>query len=314
MVDEEEFRRLIKYIILQITISPSLICDLLVFIYFIHSYRKEILYSPHNHTILCLLIISFIQKITDLPLLLYYLRWGIVLNESPIFCLIWNWLDYSLCCISLFLLTLCSIQRHFFIFHSQIMKKSFYLVLFHYIPLFVCLLYGPIFYLNVIFFPRECTNIWDYSLLFCGGACYSYVPFLGTFDWLFHYGSPMLFIFITNILLVCRVMYQKIQRRQNIEWRRQKRMIVQLSFISLLYLIFMLPEIIVGIIEALWSPTFLSDIQYNYFYYMAYFVNQFLPFVIVTSLLRMHKRVKQSIHFIKRRFNLRIQIQPAITQ
>ncbi|CAF1245789.1 unnamed protein product [Adineta ricciae] len=310
MVDAYEYVRLVKYSILQMTTGPSLLCDLFVFIYFLRNFRKEVVNSPQNHTILCLLLISFIQKITDVPLLLYYLRWGYVLKESYVFCQFWNWLDYSFCCISAFLITLCSLQRHLFIFHQQIMKKQGFLIIFHYIPLIVCLIYGPIFYFIVIFFPSQCENVWDYTLIFCSGACYSYVPFLGTFDWLFHYGSPMFVILIVNLCLFFRVIEQKLQRRRIIDWRRQKRMIVQLAFISILYFTFMLPEIIVGVIEALWDPTFLSDIQYYYFYYMAYFVNQFLPFIIVGSLPNIHKQFREWILFIKRTICLRGHIEP----
>jgi hypothetical protein len=79
MADAIERIRLIKYAILQTTIGPSLICDLFVFIYFIRHWRKEILTMPQNHVILCLLIVSFIQKITDVLFYLYLLRWGIVI-------------------------------------------------------------------------------------------------------------------------------------------------------------------------------------------------------------------------------------------
>ena len=48
--------QLIKYILLQITIGPSIICDLVVFIYFIIHWRKAIIRTPQNHVILCLLI------------------------------------------------------------------------------------------------------------------------------------------------------------------------------------------------------------------------------------------------------------------
>ena len=80
MTETVERVRLIKYALLQTTIGPSLVCDLFVFIYFICHWRKQIVKAPQNHVILCLILVSFTQKITDLPLSLYFLRWGIVLK------------------------------------------------------------------------------------------------------------------------------------------------------------------------------------------------------------------------------------------
>jgi hypothetical protein len=94
MADSLEHLRLVKYALLQTTIGPSMICDLLVFTHFIRYWRKEIITAPQNHVILCLLIASFIQKITDVPFALYFLRWGIVYQQTYDFCVIWDWFNY----------------------------------------------------------------------------------------------------------------------------------------------------------------------------------------------------------------------------
>jgi hypothetical protein len=253
------------------------------------------------------------QKIADVPFAIYYLRWGVVYQQTYNFCVVWCWFNYSLMTVSLQLVAWCCIERHLFIFHSQMMKKKWCLILFHYIPLMACVLYTPIFYLRFIFFPTTCTNAWYYSIIYCGGACYSYFdPFVGTFDWIFNYGMPTLIIFLANFLLFCRVIWQKIKHEQPIQWNRQKRMIIQLTFISLLYLIFMSPQVIVGSIQTLWSREFLSDIQANYFYYIVYFINQLLPFIIVSSLPEMHKELKRWIERIKRYFGRGRRTHPAI--
>jgi hypothetical protein len=73
MADLVERLRLIKYALLQSTIGPSLICDLFVFIHFIRHWRKAIVTAPQNHVILCLLLVSFIEKMSDTPFILYCL-------------------------------------------------------------------------------------------------------------------------------------------------------------------------------------------------------------------------------------------------
>lgn len=42
---------LVKYILLQTSLVPSLLCDILVLIYLIHYWRKEIVETPQNHII-----------------------------------------------------------------------------------------------------------------------------------------------------------------------------------------------------------------------------------------------------------------------
>jgi hypothetical protein len=87
-------------------------------------------------------------------------------------------------------------------------------------------------------------------------------------------------------------------------------MIIQLSFISALYVIFMLPQVVVGSVQTLWSVNFLADVQANYFYYIVYFINQFLPFIIVSSLPEMRKDIKRWIQYLKQRFIHRTQVYP----
>ena len=87
-----------------------------------------------------------------------------------------------------------------------------------------------------------------------------------------------------------------------------------ISFVSILYLIFMLPQVMLLALFKLYGhQTFLSDIQANYFYYIVYFINQFLPFIIVGSLPEMHKDLKRWIEYMKRCFHRRVQIHPDST-
>ncbi|CAF0798171.1 unnamed protein product [Adineta ricciae] len=304
MADLSENLRLIKYGCLQATIGPSLLCDICVFIYLIRHWRKEIVKSPQNHVILCVLTVSFIEKMTDAIFSLYFFRWGISILQTETFCTVWTWLNYSLLTVNLMLIAWCCIERHLFIFHSQRMKRKLYLNLFHYLPLLLCLCYTPTLYIVLIFFPSSCTNTWDYTYPYCGSPCYAFVPLWGTYDWLAHYALPISIISLANLFLFVRVVWQRIKQGRPVEWNRQKRMIIQLVFISALYLMLITPEVIVGVIEALWSPTFALDIQLNYFFYITNFVHQLLPFIIITSLPKLHKELKQSFQRIRRVYPL----------
>ncbi|CAF3931737.1 unnamed protein product [Adineta steineri] len=314
MADANDYLQFIKYILLQITIVPSLICDIFVFIHFIRYWKKEMTTAPQNHIIFCLLIVSFIQKISDVPFAIYYFRWNIVYQQTYNFCVVWDWFNYTAMTVSLQLVCCCSLERHLFVFHSQMMKTKQFLILFHYIPMIICLSYTPIFYFRYIFFPNACTNTWDYTVIYCGGACYSYYDaVLGTFDWLFNYGLPTLIIIFANPLLFCRVLWQKINRQGPVQWSRQRRMIIQLSFIALLYLLFMAPQVIVGSMQTLWGVDFLYDVQADYLYYIVYFINQLLPFVIISSLPGTQKKLIKLMKYIKLFLRCGTQVHPLVT-
>ena len=290
---------LIKYIITQTILVPSLVCDLFVFVYFIRRWRTQIINAPKNHVIFCMLTVSFVQKILSMPAILFYFRWGIVLVPSDAFCTIWTWLDYSLLCTCLHLLAWCCIERHLLVFHSRMMKKYWCLLALHYVPLAVCLLYISLFYAVVILFPTACYNTWDYTILLCGGACYAFLPTLGTFDGLFHTGAPVALIIVVNGALYWRVVWQKIKQQQPIQWRQQRRMIIQIGFISSVFLVAFVPLSAVTIIQAVWSRDFASAVQYDYFYYLPYFGNLLLPFVIISSLPKLRSELGESLMRIK---------------
>lgn len=306
-------RSIVKYAILQVITIPSIICDVLVLIYFIRHWRKEIIETPQNHIILCLLIFGFIQKTTDVPFLLYFLRWEQALIHTDLFCLIWTFLDYSTVSGSLHILTWCCIERHIFIFHGPAMRNQRNLILFHYIPMVVTLIYLPSFYVIVLFFHKSCTNTWNYKLPMCGFPCYVYDLVLGGFDWLFHCAFPTVLIIIINSLLLCRFIVRKVERQHPIRWNRQRYMIVQLVIISSLFSVLYFPLIIVGIVQTLWIPGFLSEIQYNYFSFFSYMPNQFLPFMIASQLPKFRRECYEWLISIKNVHRRRIQPHPSVT-
>ena len=285
MNNSDEHVHLVQYALLQTTVVPSLICDLYLFVYFIRHWRKAVVAAPQNHAILCLLIVSVIQKSADAPFLLHFLRWGRVFRETDTFCMVWSMWSYSLGCMILHVLTWCCLERHLFIFHNPMMKRQWCLIAWHYIPLLILLIYAPIFYSAVIFWLRLCANSWNYSQILCGSLCYLQVPFWGTFDWLFNHTAPVSIIILANLLLLVRIIWQ------NIRQQRQKRMFIQLVAISTLYIVLLTPQvIIVGV---------LRGVQYNDVQYVSYYVHQLLPFVIASTLPKMQKNLKRWVGHLK---------------
>ena len=102
-----------------------------------------------------------------------------------------------------------SIERHLLIFHSNSLqniaawkRKSLRIV-----PLIVCSLWGPLYYILTVVISPMCITILDFTSLFCGIPCYLFTNW-GTFDLFVNVISPVLIIFLCNLALFLRVVYQ----------------------------------------------------------------------------------------------------------
>lgn len=177
---------LIFYILL-ITMIPSLLAFIYVLIQFtrVYSLRSRI----NNHLILLLLAINFIQVLfkeifiqkkkrifiiqiaTELPLNLFLLITGKVLIQTYSFCIFWNIYNFSLVGIGLFALAYGCIERYLLIYHRVFFNK--HLLLLHYIPFSLCVIYPTVFYIYVVaIYP--CVNSFSYEHALCGRPCYEY--------------------------------------------------------------------------------------------------------------------------------------------
>jgi hypothetical protein len=93
--------RLLKFGILLSFQILSILCSLFVFINII--YRPSKLLKPiTNHFIFVLLITSFIQVTTELSMVENYLYTGVIQPSTNSYCLFFNWYEFSLNGISLF--------------------------------------------------------------------------------------------------------------------------------------------------------------------------------------------------------------------
>ncbi|CAF1137733.1 unnamed protein product [Adineta steineri] len=108
--------RTIKFILILICQLLSISCS--IFLLF-HLITKATLYRAlHNHTIIALVIVSFFQTISDLPMSLDYLRIGQA--SSSIFCLMWNFFALSNYAVGIWVMTWASLERHLLIFHDHL--------------------------------------------------------------------------------------------------------------------------------------------------------------------------------------------------
>ncbi|CAF3922134.1 unnamed protein product [Rotaria sp. Silwood1] len=137
----------------------------------------------------------------------------------------------------------------------------------HYLPLITIILYTGIFYIVVIFLP-PCQIIYDYTLPI-GNAypCYQSYGILGMWEFGANNIAPTVVIAFFIMLLLTRVTLLKRRLHQPMQWRKQRRMTIQLLSITSLNLIFNMPLNILSLAHLCDLP---SDIGYEaqqYFYF-----------------------------------------------
>ncbi|CAF1177083.1 unnamed protein product [Rotaria sordida] len=232
--------RQIKLAILLPCQILSIICSLFVFINIIYRPSK-LIKSIGNHFILPLLITSFIQVTTELSMVENYLHTGIVRPSTNSYCLFFNWYEFSLNGISLFIMLWASIERHIIILSQFVFQIQWKRIVFHYIPLCIAILYPPVCYAYLIFI-YNCVNNWNYYELLCTAPCFYQNKILGTMDWLVNIIIPAFSIALANLLLIIRIIHRSTKIRHNPERiKKNRKMTIQLLAISSLFLIFWLP-------------------------------------------------------------------------
>jgi hypothetical protein len=278
---EPKLSRYIKLCVFGILEIPSVLISIYILykFYCFPQYRNRL----NNHPIIGLILISFIETTSELPIALQYLRLGYVKPNKYGFCLFWIWYNFSLQTTNLTLMTWTSIQRHILIFHSNWLQTSIGKLKWHYIPLIFSVTYIPIFYFSCIII-YQCQNYFDYSALLCGSICYNSVTWLSTYDWTVDLLIPSLAIPLLSISLLLRVLIQAKKMKRSLNWRSTRKMTIQLVAISILYLIFWFPLALVSLIRIYFIQTFLQDPTDYYLNYTPYMVQLLMPFVCIACL------------------------------
>jgi hypothetical protein len=233
-----------------------------------------------------LLTVNFIQLAFDLPMPIHFYYVGYIEPATPTYCTWWTFFEYSLDVIIADLTVVISIQRHILIFHEPILRICLKRYIFYYFPLFICIIYPLILYtIIILFYPCDGTQ-WDYTSSVCGFAnCYLvFNKVLGTYDWTANNGMPTVIIIIANITLVMRVIKQKRRHHQRVNWRKHRRLTLQLLSISSLFLIAWLPSLIIGLAQQLFNPNFAVEIQADYTVELIYLMCLFLPWVSIKQI------------------------------
>lgn len=292
---ETSLSRSIKFWILLSFQIPSILCS--IFILYNNLCFRVYRRSIPNHVITLMLIVGLFSVTIDLSLTMNYLREGIVKPQTKSFCLFWMYIDYTLYASGILLTAWASIERHILIFSIQFFRLTCQKICFHYLPIFVLLIYPFIFYgYTIFFYPCQLDEL-DFNKTLCGSPCFKRESrILNWYDMLMHSVLPCTLIVVFSLVLLIRVIkHKRLIQRQFFSWRRQRRLVRQLLSITGLYISMNVPLFIIILIQQCCTRTFARTEHALYLFYLYYFLVLLLPFVCLGSVGDLKKKFRQMI-------------------
>ncbi|CAM2725153.1 unnamed protein product [Rotaria socialis] len=260
---------------------PGLTCTLLLIYHLLMD--RSLRTALHNHVVILSLLGALLTQLIDIPFYLAFSWLSHVWLEAHFFCKLWRYVNVGVFLMISILIAYASIERHILVFHDKLVSTKRKRILFHYLPLGGVLLYGFTFYTTVIFFP-SCEQVYDYSQPWCSYPCYLSDFALSTYDVMVNTILPIILTIVFSIALLVRIIYQKYRLRRPIQWRRYRRMTIQLLSIASLYVFIVLPVPILIFAHLCGLPREVGSEVELYTYFLCYFIPLLLPYVCLGSL------------------------------
>lgn len=272
---------------------PSTICA--VFVLFCMLIDKKSRRDVKNHILIVLLIFGLAAQLIDVPLYLAFIIHSGVVPEARATCLVWWFVDIGMYNGGGILMMLVALERHIVVFHDRLIsttKRRFFI---HHMPLVMTLLYIFIYYIYAIFyFP--CENAYDYTLPYCSTSpCFQSDPMMGLWDWIVNTALPSFLEPLFSFAFLFRVVWQKYHSHVPLQWRKQRKMAIQLMSLSFLNLISNFPLGVIGMAHLCGLSESIGVDAQQYFFFLCYFVIFLFPFICLPSVTRVYKKFQQKI-------------------
>ncbi|CAF1570332.1 unnamed protein product [Adineta steineri] len=296
-IDTQQFYA-IQFWIFLFLIVPSMIFALFALYHLLR--ERALRQALHNHIIIILLIINLFYQMTDMCLFIHYFRSYQSFMPTPIFRLIWGYIDWSIYTLQFFLYAWVTVERHILIFHDHLLstrKKRFFI---HYLPpvtlTIYCLLYHA-----VVFFTTLCENAFDNIATPVFYPCEFYDGVFGTYELVAHGIIPCFAIVILSIALLFRAVWKRYHMHRQIQWRQYRKMTLQVIIISTIYLILPFPYMIINFLHVCGMPAEIGAEFLSHAIFFPYYTLFLFPIVTVGALSELREKVKSIIQFRRQR-------------
>ncbi|CAF4167827.1 unnamed protein product [Rotaria sp. Silwood2] len=285
--------RIARFWILLLFDIPSTACAL--FVLFCILTDRSLRSNIKNHVLVILLLIGLGSQLIDVPVYLNFIAHSSVVSSNPSICLLWWFVNIGMYDGGAILMAWTAFERHIIVFHDQWISTRKRRIIIHYFPLLFLILYIFIYYIYAIYyFP--CENTYDYTLPLCGGfPCYAYDPIMGMWDWIANIASPTFLEALLSLAFLFRVLWQKRRSHLPIQWRKHRKMTMQLMSLSSLNMAFNVPLSIINIAYFCGLSNDIGVQAAQYFTFLCYFVIFLFPFICLASISGVKKKFLERI-------------------
>lgn len=279
----------IKFWCLIVIYIPSIICALFTLYNFLFDATlRKIL---NNHVVIIVLLISLVCQVTVYPWMLYFYYFNGIWKRPSNFCNTWAYIDGTSNKLQTILFAWATVERHILIFHDRWLTTKTKRLLLHYVPLIILFVYCIIFYMVADFFT-SCQNKYYDVIMICTTFCIVNHLTYYKVENIAHKFVPTAIILVFTIALLPRVFWQKIRAKQPVQWRKHRKMTIQILSISFVYLLFYFPSICVNFMVFCGIANTINANVLDILAYLTYFMILFLPFVCMLTLPNLGSRVK----------------------
>ncbi|CAF3737365.1 unnamed protein product [Rotaria socialis] len=265
------------YLVFEI---PSLFCNLYLLYYL--TFNQRLRSQLQNHVIMILLFLCLIILVVDNSFYLdgFRIDHGNSFPFSIEVCLLWWFIDYGFYGAITIYLTWASFERHILVFYRrQLLNTKRKIFFIHYLPLIIISLYLIGFYIGVIFFP-PCQNIFYSNELECGSyPCYQDITWLNTWDYFVNGVLCNILEALFSIALLLRAIWRRFMSTRHFQWKKYRKMIIQLLSISALSLSINLPQALIVFLQSQPNMSNFGSTIEPYLFYLTTYVVLFLPFI-----------------------------------
>ncbi|CAF3386657.1 unnamed protein product [Rotaria socialis] len=290
---EISMSRTARFWILLLFDIPSIICTLFVLCCVLMD--RKLRSSVKNHSLVLFLILGLGTQLVDVPFYLNFIVHSSVIPPNPSICILWWFMDIGMYNGGAILLAWTAFERHIIIFHDRWISTRKRRIIVHYLPLLFLILYIFIFYIYA-FYGFPCENSYDYTLPYCNQSpCYLQDPVMGIFDLFTNITMPTLLEAFFSFSFIFRVVWQKYRSHLSVQWRKQRKMAIQLMSLTALNLTINVPLSIFNIAHLCGLPSDIGFKALQYFVFLCYFVIFFLPFICLASITSVFRNFRQKI-------------------
>ena len=284
----------VKFWLFTIVFIPSITCSIFTLYHFL--FDRHLRQTLNNHVIILVLLIGLIYQLTIYPWMMFYFFVNSQWNRSVTFCFIWTFIDWVLYILQTMLFAWITIERHILIFHDRYLLIQKNRIYFHYLPIVILVCYCLLFYTIVDFFP-SCQNTFNNSYMRCIYFCINDNYKFYLWETIVHQIVPGGIIILCSISLFVRVIWKKSRVNQRrIQWKKYRKMTIQVLSISLIYIIFYFPYAFLNVMHLFGFMYHSNRLLTDGLDFLSYFMLLFLPFVCTLTLPKLNKKLEVNFY------------------